>query len=444
MRAKRTVQMSIFDLYAPHEIGRELKAMSQLLEANGALTDMVAADLRCHEVGHTGREGIPAESVLRCAVLKQYRQLSYEELAFYLSDSMSFRAFAKLPVDQFPKKSALHNTISTIRPQTWEAINRHLLTAAAADGIETGRMLRLDSTVTLSPIHQPTDNSLLWDAMRLMVRLLRRAQTVPGVPKLKWRNRSRQAKKHNRAIEYSRGQTQRLHHYKVLINACRASLRDLRTAETMLAGLPAADRWLAQYRTDMPLICRIIEQAERRVLEGQQVPAAQKLVSLFEPHTDIIRKGGRDVYYGHKLTLTTGRSGLILDLIIEDGNPSDAERFIPILDRHIELYKKPPRQMAADGAYASNDNLQQAKSKGVRDVAFHKKRGFAVKDMVKSHWVYRKLRNFRAGIEADISCLKRAYGLGRCTWKGLDRFKAYVWSSVLAYNLALMARLKSA
>ena len=79
-----------------------------------------------------------------------------------------------------------------------------------------------------------------------------------------------------------------------------------------------------------------------------------------------------------------------------------------------------------------------------RDVAFHKKRGFAIKDMVKSHWVYRKLRNFRAGIEADISCLKRAYGLGRCTWKGLDRFKAYVWSSVLAYNLALMARLKSA
>ncbi len=346
MRAKRTVQMSIFDFYAPHEIGRELKAMSQLLDADGALTDLVAADLSGHEVKPTGRRGLPAESVLRCAVLKQYRQLSYEELAFYLSDSMSFRAFARLPVNQFPKKSALNKTISGIRPQTWEAINRHLLKTAAADRIETGRVIRLDSTVTLSPIHQPTDNSLLWDAMRLMVRLLRRAQTVPGVPKLKWRNRSRQAKKHNRAIEYSRGQTQRLHHYKVLINACRANLQDLHTAETMLDGLPAADRWLAQYRTDMPLICRIIEQVERRVLEGQQVPAAQKLVSLFEPHTDIIRKSGRDVYYGHKLTLTTGRSGLILDLIIEDGNPSDAERFIPILDRHIELYKKPPRQMA--------------------------------------------------------------------------------------------------
>ena len=417
--------------------------MSELLEA-AALTDLVAVDLRRREVKPTGRRGLPAECVLRCAVLKQYRQLSYEELAFYLSDSMSFRAFARLPVNQFPKKSALHKTISAIRSQTWEAINRHLLKTAATDRIETGRVIRLDSTVTLCPIHQPTDNSLLWDAMRLMVRLLRRVQTVPGVPKMHWRNRSRQARKHNRAIEYSRGQTRRLHHYKVLINACRASQQDLYLVETKLAGLLAAERWLTQYRTDMPLICRIIEQAERRVLQGQQVPSPQKLVSLFEPHTDIIRKGGRDVFYGHKLTLTTGRSGLILDMIIEDGNPADAERFLPILDRHIELYNKPPRQMAADGAYASNGNLQQAKSKGVRDVAFHKKRGFAIEDMVKSGWVYRKLRNFRAGIEADISCLKRAYGLDRCTWKGLDRFKAYVWSSVLAYNLALMARLKSA
>ena len=443
MRANRTVQTSIFDLFTTHEIGRELKVMSQLLEANSVLIDLVAVDLGCHEVQPTGRRGLPAESVLRCAVLKQYRQLSYEELAFYLSDSMSFRAFARLPINQFPKKSVLHKTISAIRPQTWEAINRHLLKAAAADRIETGRVIRLDSTVTLSPIHPPTDNSLLWDAMRLMVRLLRCAQTVPGAPKMHWRNRSRQAKKHNRAIEYSRG-NQRLHHYKILIKACHASLQDLDTAQTMLADLPAAERWLAQYANNRPLIGRILEQAESRVLNGQQVPAAQKLVSLFEPHTDIIRKGGRDVYYGHKLTLTTGRSGLILDLIVEDGNPADAERFLPILDRHIELYNKPPRQMAADGAYASNNNPQQAKSKGVRDVAFPKKRGCAITDMVKSQWVYHKLRNFRAGIEADISCLKRAYGLGRCTWKGLDRFKAYVWSSVLAYNLALLARLKSA
>jgi len=204
----------------------------------------------------------------------------------------------------------------------------------------------------------------------------------------------------------------------------------------------AAELWRGQLRHYLPLIERVIAQAERRVLAGEAVPAGEKLVSLFEPHADIIVKGGRDVHYGHKLNLTTGRSGLILDVVIETGNPADSERFLPMLDRHIALYGSPPRQAAADGGYATRDNLDQAKARGVSDVAFHKKRGLAIEDMVKSRWVYRRLRNFRAGIEAGISCLKRAYGLTRSTWRGLAHFKAYVWSSVVAYNLTLLVRLK--
>ena len=180
------------------------------------------------------------------------------------------------------------------------------------------------------------------------------------------------------------------------------------------------------------------------MLAGEPVPVRDKLVSLFEPHADIIIKGSRDVDYGHKLNLTTGKSGLILDLVIEAGNPAGGERLLPMLKRHIALYGKALRQAAADGGYASRDNLAQAKACGVRDMAFHKKSGLTIEDMVRSRWVYRKLRNFRAGIEADISSLKRAYGLARCTWRGLDHFKAYVWSSVVAYNLALFARLRPA
>jgi IS5 family transposase len=115
------------------------------------------------------------------------------------------------------------------------------------------------------------------------------------------------------------------------------------------------------------------------------------------------------VQYGHKLNLVTGKSGLILDLVIEAGNPADAERFLPMLDRHIARCGAPPRQMAADGGYASRDNLDAAKARGVSDVAFHKKRGLAVADMTNSAWVYRKLRNFRAGIEAGISCFRRLW-----------------------------------
>jgi transposase, IS5 family len=131
----------------------------------------------------------------------------------------------------------------------------------------------------------------------------------------------------------------------------------------------------------------------------------------------------------------------ILDLVIEAGNPADSERLLPMLERHSALYGEPPRQAAADGSYASRDTLRRAKACSVRDMAFYKKGGLGIEDMVRSRWVYRKLRNFRAGIEADISCLKRAYGLARCTWRGLGHFGAYVWSAVVAYNLALLARL---
>ena len=180
MRQERTVQASIFDLFAGHEIGRELKAMSQWLDGHPALVGLVAKDLRRHGVKETGRQGLPAESVLRCGLLKQHRQLSYEELAFHLEDSASFRAFARLPLSWTPKKSVLHKTISAIRAETWEAINRTVLASARQEKIEPGRMVRLDSTVTAALMHDPSDSSLLWDAVRVMARLLREPTPWPA------------------------------------------------------------------------------------------------------------------------------------------------------------------------------------------------------------------------------------------------------------------------
>jgi IS5 family transposase len=132
MRHERRVQASLFDLFAGHEIGRELKAMSAWLDDHRELPGLVAADLRRHGVKQTGRQGLPAEAVLRCALLKQHRQLSYQELAFPLEDSASFRAFARLPHAWNPKRPVLHQTISAIRAETWEQIHRALLASAPA------------------------------------------------------------------------------------------------------------------------------------------------------------------------------------------------------------------------------------------------------------------------------------------------------------------------
>jgi IS5 family transposase len=446
MRQERTTQVSLFDGFAGHETGRELKAMSEWLDGHRELLDLVTKDLCRRQVTNTGRHGLPAESALRCGLLKQHRQLSYEELAFHLEDSSSFRAFARLPVAWTPKKSVLQKTIGAIRAETWEAINQTLLGGARRQKVEDGSVVRQDSTVTAALMHEPSDSSLLWDAVRVMVRLLKEADGLFGGGALVWRDRRRAAKKRARAIQFIRGQPKRVQLYRELIGIARAARADLRQTQARLAKQedPQSVRWLAKASHYQPLIERIIAQSERRVLKGQQVPAGEKLISLFEPHADIIVKGGRDASYGHKLNLVTGRSGLVLDIVIEAGNPADSDRLLPMLERHIAFYGQAPRQAAADGGYASHANLDKAKARGVSDMAFHKKCGLRIEDMVKSRWVYRKLRNFRAGIEAGISCLKRAYGLARCTWRGLEHFKAYVWSSVVAYNLALFARLTAA
>jgi transposase, IS5 family len=446
MRPDRTVQATIFEVFAQHDIGCELKAMSRWLDGQRGLIVLVAGDLRRHGMRETGRRGLPAESVLRCALLKRQRQLSYEELAFHLEDSASFRAFARLPLAWTPKKSVLHHTISAVQAKTWEAVNRALIDEAKQERLEQGAMVRIDSTVTAALLHEPSDSALLWDAVRVMSRLLRQAAALPGAPAMRWHDRRRLAKRCATEIQYSRGQDNRRRLYRKLIVATHATRAALLRAVKQLTDRAgdAAARWRARVEHYLPLIGRVLDQSERRVLRDQPVPAGEKLVSLFEPHADIIVKGTRDVQYGHKLNLVTGKSGLILDLVIEAGNPADAERFLPMLDRHVARCGAPPRQIAADGGYASRGNLEAAKARGVSDVAFHKKRGLAIADMTKSAWVYRKLRNFRAGIEAGISCFKRAYGAGRCTWRGLDHFTAYVWSAVVAHNLVLFARLKPA
>ena len=292
MRQERTVQATIFEVFARHEIGCELKAISQWLDGQRGLASLVAGDLRRQGVRQTGRRGLSAESVLRCALLKQQRQLSYEELAFHLEDSASFRAFARLPLAWSPKKSVLHQTIGALRAETWEAVNQALLASAKADKLESGAAVRIDSTVSAALMHEPSDSTLLWDAVRVMTRLLRQAAAVPGAPVIGWRDRRRVAKKRARAIDYSRGQDKKRQLYRELIAAAQATRAELQAAAPGLAAITgtAAECWRAAVDHYLPLIARIIAQSERRVLDGEAVPASEKLVSLFEPHADIIRK----------------------------------------------------------------------------------------------------------------------------------------------------------
>ena len=444
MRQKRTLQISIFEIFANHEIGQELKEMSRILDEHPGILDLAGCDLIKADTLDTGNQGMTVESVVRSAVLKQSRDLSYKELVFHLEDSDSFRAFAR--ISKAPKKSALQSVISALSGRTWENINRCFVNAADLEGFEKGRMARFDSTVTGTMIHEPTDNSLLWDSVRVMVRLLSWCDELFRFEKPKWHDHSRKAKKRDRQILYCKSAKKRVKKYKELLQVTRLTLGYLRDAQEMIQKqyVNPLDQiaWETEVNHYMPLIEQVMNQTERRVFNGEKVPSIEKIVSIFEDHTDIIVKDNRETLFGHKLNLCSGKSGLILDAVIEEGNPADSSRVLPMLERQKEIYGRPPRQAAMDGGYASKDNLADAKELGVDDVVFHKKRGLEIEDMAWSAWVYRKLRNFRAGIEANISTLKRKYGLGRCTWKGLEHFKSYVWSSIVAYNLTLFARLR--
>src|SRR6201987_760673 len=234
MRQERTIQATIFEVFAQHEIGCELKAMSQWLDGQHQLTSLGAGDLRRQGGREAGRHGLAAERVVRCVLLKQQRQLSYEELAFHLEDTASFRAFSRLPLRWSPKKSVLHQTIAAIRAETWEAINQALLASTKQDRLESGGTVRVDSTVTAALMHEPSDSTLLSDAVRVMTPVVARGGGLPGAPAVQWRDRRRLAKKRARAIEYSRGQDKKRQLYRELIAATEASRDEL---QAMGAGV---------------------------------------------------------------------------------------------------------------------------------------------------------------------------------------------------------------
>ena len=313
--------------------------------------------------------------------------------------------------------------------------------------IEKGRKVRIDCTCVESNIHPPTDSNLLWDCVRVLTRLMIQCQDA-RIKLPVFHNHSRVAKRRMLAIQNAKQKKQRKAFYIDLLKATRKVVGYARKAKKSIDTQAEANLYSIaislQMEQYLQLTDRVINQTECRVLHGKAVAAKDKVVSIFESHTDIIIKDRRETHYGHKICLTGGASNLILDCIIAEGNPADTTLALPMLDRQKEIYGRYPLKACFDGGFASKDNLKEAKRFKIKDVCFAKKRGLKELDMCRSKYVYKKLRRFRAGIESGISWLKRRLGLSRCNWKGWRSFKAYVWSSIVAANLLTIARAKAA
>jgi len=435
LRNKIQEQRLIVYPFIDHEHGRELRRINDILDQIPEAGGLVYDDLVAHGPDvSTGRPGLSGDQVLRLLLLKQMNGFSYEKFAFHLADSRCFRAFCGFGINEkSPRKSSLQKNIKSIQPLTFEIINRLVLEEARLQKVETGRKVRVDCTVVESNIHHPTDNSLLYDCVRVLAREMEVAGHQVGFT---FTNHTRRAKRRALGILNAKRKKKRNELYRDLLLVTRNTLA---MAENMvIAGCDFVLR--AKLQHFIRLTQKVINQTERRVLLGEVVPASEKVVSIFEDHTDIIIKDRRDIYYGHKICLTTGPSGMFLDCVVEDGNPADSSLACEMIERQKVIYGRPPRQAAYDGGFASQENLKSIKAAGVGDVMFCKKRGLEILDMAKSTWVYKNLRNFRAGIEGMISFLKRCFGVGRCTWQGLASFKSYVWGSVISANLLILAR----
>lgn len=430
----------------PHEHACELEVMDQILCANPTIVRWVWKDLQGHvdkERLRFGRPGLSAQQVLRAAIVKQMNGFSYEALAFHLADSLSYRRFCGFthPLD-VPRKSALAKNIKRICEATWQKINQVILQYAEARGVEDGRKVRIDATVTESNIHHPTDSELLFDCVRTLSRILGQARAGFGIASA---NRCKAAKRRHMEIVNAKRNAHRIKPYRDLLKVTEETIRYAQQAIERLHQVSGpmvgvALRLARELEHYIALAQQVVSQTRRRVLNGESVPADEKIVSIFEPHTDIIRKDRRDTYYGHKVTLTGGVSGLVLDWVVEQGNPADSTLLIRMLERQRDQYGRYPRQASVDGGYASKDNLHSAKTLGVEDMVFSKKCGLKVEDMVTQTWLFKKLRDFRAGIEGVISFLKRVFGLRRCTWRGQPSFARYVGASIVSANLLILAR----
>ena len=452
MRLIRNPQTAFAFQHTRSSAKEQWQKIDNILNANPQIADLVWHDLSRTKDGtakkSTGAKGMTAEQVLRFAIVKMRLELKCRALADRVDDSIVLREFCRMPHERIPAFTTLQENIKRIRPQTFQEINDATVAYAVKMNVEDGKQIRTDSSTVESNIHHPTDSAQLWDCVRVLTRILRRVETEFECLHGRFSDHTRVAKKLRYKINNTRGQDNRRPLYKRLIDTAKKTVA---YAEQAMAELDPDrmetfdERLIAtELRSALeeftPLARRVIDQSTRRVLKGEQVPAEEKVVSIFEPHTDIIVKGQRDVVYGHKIFLTTGKSNLIFDCAIKKGNPNDSEQFMPALQRHLERFGEAPKDVAADGGFASKTNGEDARGSGVQNVAFSALKGNTLSDLVQSTRMYKQLRKWRAGIEGIISAVKRAFGLNRCTWRGYESFQAYVQLAVLTFNLQTLAR----
>jgi IS5 family transposase len=433
-----------------------LAQLDQLLD-DDALFQRVKADLlrRAPHTATRGRASTPVEVILRLLVVKRLYGWSYEETEHLVADSLVLRQFCRVYLEAVPDDTTLLRWANLIEPTTLAALNDRVVELARSLQITHGRKLRVDSMVVETHIHHPTDSRLVGDGVRVLSRWLRRAKRVlakgASLPQRLFRSRTRSVRRLTQQLHRLARRTkaeaaaQLRTAYARLLAVAQQSCRQAEQVQVLLARRRSgvARRIAARLIQYLPLVRQAMRQAQRRVLEGGQVPAAEKLLSLFEPHTQVLQrhKPGKPVEFGRKVWLAEVEGGLISEYGLAAQPGPDAPYLVPSVAGHIVRFGKPPRVLAGDRGVYTADNEQRAQQLGVKRVAipYAGRASPQRRQLERAPWFRRGFR-FRAGIEGRISVLRRRFGLDRCLAHGEAGLGRWVGWGILTANLRQIAQ----
>lgn len=444
------------------EYFRKYERISEILDANPKIVELIHEDLESvlderRESDGGRRYTFTTETVLRMLIAKKTENLSYRNAVVRIDDSHCLRAFTRLDGGKMMDYTTLNKMSNAIRPETMEKINILLTRYALEAGEISGDKLRRDTTVCESNIHYPTDSSLLWDVYRVLSRFIinvreidpemtgGRRLKISDVKRLYFQINRKASKKSNSQNGLKTAYAKLIAHIDKILDWAEKVCALIRLSRSQYTC--EVDVYLhslvSKYEQYIELGRRVSDQARRRVLDGQSVPNAEKLFSIFEPHVELIKRGktGTPVEFGHVVNLQQVEKKFIAGYGVYEKKPVEHSLVDPTLERHKKTFGAYPELYADDkGAYESMDKIRELE-RIIDVVSIGKKGKRTVEETAREHsYLFRLGQKFRAGIEGSISFLKRMLGLDKCMSKGFERFEVNVGVSVFCHNLLVLSR----
>ena len=440
-------------------------AISLILDEHPEIIDAVHRDLAEALEDAAVRDGrgakfrFTSDTILRIVICQVIEGLSLRQIIIRVDDSHFLRQFVRVyngPMIDFTAYCKLRNCI---RPATWKRMNDLLARAAVLDHCIEGQKLRIDTTAVETNIHWPTDSSLLWDTYRTLARIIDRIRELDPAVVGDRRVLLRKVKKLQQKIARKAARNPKAAEAlkPLYIRLFERVENILQWSDDMAKGMAsriAAHRYGPQEQAALEpclkellhfqaLGTRVLDQACRRIILEETVPNQEKIFSIFEPHTELLKRGKADqpIEFGHMIQIQQVQAKFITDYQVFETKPVEYELLEPTLERHKQLFGQYPDELSADkGYYESMEQIDRL-SRIVEMVAIGKK-GRRTQEQIERETdpAFRHAQRFRAGVEGTISFLKRVLGLFRCYSKGWEHYVATVGATVLVHNLLILVR----